>query len=124
MFYAERIEANLNPCTPSPCGPNSECRVVDLRPVCSCVQNYIGRSPNCRPECMVNSDCSKNLACINEKCVNPCIGSCGPNSDCHVLNHASRCTCLSGYTGDPFSGCYEIPPLCKTLSIKKIVIFF
>lgn len=107
-------DENCNPCIPSPCGPNSLCHVLDTRPVCSCLPNYIGRPPTCRPECMVNSDCPSNQACINEKCRNPCVGTCGLNTECHVLAHTPRCICSSGYEGDPFSGCYRIVQ-CKPI---------
>lgn len=105
-----------NPCIPSPCGPNSACRIIEKLPACSCLPNYIGRSPNCRPECSINSECSSNLACINEKCSDPCIGSCGMNSICTVVKHNPVCQCLSGYSGDPFSICSEIQ-YCKHIAI-------
>ncbi|XKL63794.1 hypothetical protein PGB90_006158 [Kerria lacca] len=76
------------------------------------MSGYIGVPPNCHPECLVNSDCSSNLACIKEKCRDPCPGSCGFNSICSVFNHIPVCTCLEGYTGDSFTNCYLIP-MCK-----------
>lgn len=103
-------EQPTNPCVPSPCGGNANCRVVDGRPVCACIGNYIGRPPYCRPECMVNSDCASNMACQNERCTNPCIGSCGPNTDCHVQQHVPRCQCGPGFSGDPYSGCVRHVP--------------
>lgn len=75
--------------------------------VCSCLPSFIGRSPNCRPECTVNSDCPSNLGCMNQKCVNPCIGSCGLNANCMVSSHIPICTCFDGYTGDPFVQCQQ-----------------
>ncbi|RZC36337.1 hypothetical protein BDFB_000145 [Asbolus verrucosus] len=78
-----------NPCVPSPCGPNSQCRVIGNTPACSCLQNYIGRAPNCRPECTINSECPSNRACQNERCVDPCPGSCGAFADCVVITHRS-----------------------------------
>lgn len=98
-----------DPCVPTPCGPNSKCLQHDETAVCSCLPNYIGRAPNCRPECTTNSECARNLACINERCVNPCIGTCGSSATCNVYNHQASCTCLAGYTGDPFSSCSPIP---------------
>lgn len=97
-----------NPCVPSPCGPYSQCKVVGEAPACSCLPNYIGVAPNCRPECSINAECPGNLACQNEKCVDPCPGSCGFNAECSVANHVALCNCIPGYTGDPFSGCSEI----------------
>lgn len=105
-------EQPKNPCVPSPCGPNSVCQVQDNRPVCSCVANYIGSPPNCRPECVINQECPQDKACIREKCTNPCIGTCGENSKCNVVNHTPFCTCIEGYIGDAFIGCTKIeaPP--------------
>lgn len=97
-----------NPCIPSPCGPNSECRPVGNQPSCSCRTNYIGAPPNCRPECSVNSDCPSMLSCISDKCRDPCYGSCGLNTDCRVQNHIPTCTCISGHNGDPFTQCIPI----------------
>lgn len=98
-------EPAIDPCKPSPCGPNSQCQVINDSPSCSCLPEFSGSPPNCRPECISNTECSSQLACINQKCKNPCIGSCGSGADCHVISHTPMCTCLSGYTGDPFSQC-------------------
>jgi hypothetical protein len=95
----------VNPCQPSPCGPNSVCRAVGDQPSCSCIPNYTGAPPNCRPECAVNTDCPSNLACITEKCRDPCPGSCGFNAECRVQNHIPICTCVAGFVGDPFTQC-------------------
>lgn len=94
-----------NPCIPSPCGPNSECRIIGTQAVCTCSQNYIGSPPHCRPECTIDAECSSNQACINEKCVNPCPGSCGINSICTVVKHTTICSCPPGYEGDPLIHC-------------------
>lgn len=102
-------EPPANPCLPSPCGPHSNCRVVGHTSACSCLPNYIGRPPQCRPECTINTECSANLACINERCQDPCVGSCGVAAVCNVVNHSPICTCQYLFTGDPFSGCYPVP---------------
>lgn len=104
-----------NPCFPSPCGPNSQCREVGDLPSCSCLPNYIGSPPSCRPECSVNSDCVSSLACIREKCQDPCPGSCGISAQCSVINHIPICNCLEGYTGDPFVQC-NIAPVQRKIS--------
>lgn len=96
---------NRHPCVPSPCGPNSVCRTSARTPICSCSTGYIGRPPNCRPECTINAECAGNLACVNERCVDPCPGSCGYHAQCAVVSHSPVCTCESGYSGDPFIGC-------------------
>lgn len=100
---------SVNPCIPSPCGPYSQCRDVGGVPSCSCLPEYMGTPPNCRPECMINAECPSILACIRQKCQDPCPGSCGLNAECHVTTHVPVCTCPEGYTGDPFSNCYPKP---------------
>jgi hypothetical protein len=116
-----------NPCVPSPCGPNSQCRVVGSHSACSCLPNYIGRPPNCRPECVINAECASNLACRNERCVDPCPGSCGSYAKCTVVNHNPMCTCFPGYTGDATRGCSPVPAPCKLslfLFLSKVFITF
>lgn len=90
---------------PNPCGPNSQCRAINNQASCSCLPNYHGAPPNCRPECIISPDCPSNQACINQKCRDPCPGSCGANADCRVVNHAVMCTCAQGYDGNPFVQC-------------------
>jgi hypothetical protein len=97
-----------NPCNPTPCGPNSQCQVVSGQAKCGCQPNMIGTTPNCRPECVLNSDCPSNRACINQKCVDPCPGSCTPNAECRVVNHSPSCTCAVGFSGNAFSDCRPI----------------
>lgn len=101
----EKPRDPINPCIPTPCGPNSDCKVVGDRPACSCLANYMGIPPNCRPECTINHECPYNRACMNQKCIDPCPGSCGFNTQCVVINHTPSCTCDINYTGDPFQGC-------------------
>lgn len=98
-----------NPCRPSPCGPNSQCREVNGQAVCSCLASYMGQPPNCRPECVSNAECASHLACNNYKCVDPCPGTCGQNAECRVIQHNPICSCRSGFTGDPFVRCSHIP---------------
>lgn len=106
MYFSEPVNKNL--CEPSPCGPYSQCREVNGHAVCICTQGYVGSPPNCRPECTVSSDCPLNQACSNQKCLDPCPGACGRNTQCIVVNHNPICTCLPGYSGDPFSVCQLI----------------
>jgi len=104
-----------NPCNPPPCGPNSQCQVVSGQAQCSCLTNMIGSAPNCRPECTVSTDCPSNHACINQKCVDPCPGSCALNTNCRVVNHSPVCGCIEGYTGDAFSSCRPIAAVGKSM---------
>lgn len=98
-----------NPCSPSPCGPFSICQVKQGHPVCSCVENYTGHPPYCRPQCVLNNDCPHDKACIRERCENPCANACGVNAECHVVSHSAFCNCLPGFAGDAFTGCAPIP---------------
>ena len=102
-----------DPCNPSPCGPNSQCRDVNgqasrfkdesfkapivnnlikisnILLVCSCLSSYIGAPPNCRPECVTNSDCALHLACVNQRCQGTNIKSL---SKC--ITHFVPCLCF------------------------------
>lgn len=111
-----------NPCQPSPCGPNSHCREVNGYSMCSCLSGYIGSPPTCRPECSIDSDCSPNRACSNQKCRDPCPGACGENAQCHTISHRPHCQCPPGFTGNAFSRCYV--QQCKTnffYNVKKLL---
>jgi hypothetical protein len=99
----------INPCLPNPCGTNAVCKERNGAGSCVCLPEYIGNPyEGCRPECVLNSDCPSNRACINQKCRDPCPGTCGQNADCQVINHLPSCTCIVGFTGDPFTFCNRI----------------
>lgn len=110
LFDFTASDVYENPCSPSPCGPNSQCRESNGQGVCSCLPNYVGSPPGCRPECVVSSECSFDKACVNQKCVNPCTaGTCAANAICRVNNHSPICACNDGFTGNPFTICNRIP---------------
>lgn len=104
-----RPRPSSNPCEPSPCGPDSVCRVINTHAVCSCQPFCLGSPPNCRPECVVSSQCSLNRACINQRCQDPCSGTCGLNAFCKIVNHNPICCCRTGFIGDPFTRCLPEP---------------
>lgn len=58
----EEPKEPINPCIPSPCGPNADCKVIGDSPACSCLLNYNGAPPHCRPECTINSECLAHQA--------------------------------------------------------------
>lgn len=94
------------PCIPSPCGVNAICREQNGAGACQCLPEFFGNPyEGCRHECVLNSDCPSNRACIRNKCQDPCPGNCGQNADCQVVNHLPSCTCRQGYTGDPYRYC-------------------
>lgn len=111
----------IQPCNPSPCGLNALCEERNRAAACKCIPEYFGDPyVECRPECVLNSDCSKSQACVNNKCVDPCPGVCGHNAECYALNHQANCECLLGFTGNPNVGCHAIPetPKCKQKTTK------
>lgn len=107
------------PCNPSPCGPNSQCRPINGQSVCSCLPDFIGSPPSCRPECTISTECAPNLACINKKCSDPCPGSCGSNTRCETINHKAICACQPSFTGDPLVACFEM--MSKFPKIHKCI---
>ena len=109
VFVFPVAPVQVDPCTPDPCGPYSECRPEGPRPVCSCLKGYFGGPPNCRPECLLSSECPLTMACVQQKCVDPCPGTCGANAECKVVNHNPICSCPRGYSGDPFYSCNKEP---------------
>lgn len=99
----------IRPCTPNPCGPNAICQERDNSGSCSCVPGYFGNPyEGCRPECVLNSDCPDNRACVNNKCHDPCLGYCGLQAICQVVNHVPKCTCTNGYAGNAYERCTVI----------------
>lgn len=96
---------NDDPCNPSPCGSNTNCNSG----VCSCIPQYHGDPYiGCRPECVLNSDCAINKACIRNKCADPCLGTCGNLALCEVINHVPMCSCPQGLSGNAFVQCRPI----------------
>lgn len=113
-----------NPCSPSPCGPNSQCRVINQQAVCSCLPNYMGSPPTCRPECITSSECLLTQACVNQKCIDPCPGTCGFNALCQVVNHNPICSCPVQQTGDPFTRCIPFRKFLRLLSYSETRFIF
>lgn len=104
----------VDPCSPNPCGSNAICNKRNGAGSCICMHNYYGDPYiGCRPECIQNSDCPTDKACLNTKCVNPCIGTCDRNAECRVVNHSPICSCLPGYTGNALTSCHRTPDISK-----------
>lgn len=122
IIWISFVDTIKQPCTPSPCGPNSICKVVSGHAVCSCQPGLIGSPPTCKPECVVSADCPLTQACLNNKCQDPCPGTCGQNTNCQVVNHNPICSCSESYTGDPFTICYPQPSKSLIIEIIKLII--
>jgi hypothetical protein len=67
--------------------------------------DFIGNPPYCRPECVTNSECNFDKACVNKKCIDPCLGACGRNANCRVVSHSPQCVCNPGFEGNSFDQC-------------------
>jgi hypothetical protein len=63
-------------------------------------------------------------ACVQQRCEDPCVGSCGFNALCNVHNHQPICSCFDGYEGDPYSGCNVRQGECKTAFISHFLFCF
>lgn len=102
IFFSESIPNVYDNCNPSPCGANTDCN----NGICSCKKGYFGNPYlSCRPECTHNSDCALSLACVNNKCINPCVNLCGRNATCEVSNHIPICSCPLNTIGNAFFSC-------------------
>lgn len=109
---------HLDPCNPSPCGPNAICNNGE----CTCLSEYHGDPYfGCRPECVLSTDCPNDKACLRSKCVDPCINMCGLNADCNVYNHIAVCSCPIGMTGDAFTQCLTVESMYYFLTQYNII---
>lgn len=99
-----------DPCDPSPCGPNSRCKISRSGvAACVCDEGYFGNPYEaCRPECVLDNDCPFDKACRNNRCQDPCPGVCGTTATCQVINHLPSCNCAPGYTGNPYQYCHIV----------------
>lgn len=97
-----------NPCQRTKCGINAICQDVGNEAFCFCPPDFLGDPAiECKPQCTMNSDCSSNEACINNKCTDPCSlnNVCGIHAICLCSDHTVSCLCPDGYIGDPLSQC-------------------
>lgn len=109
-----------DPCNPSPCGTNAICSGGS----CSCLPEYHGDPYiECRPECVLNSDCPRDKACRRNKCIDPCPGTCGISAICEVLIHVPMCKCSSGMEGNAFVQCRPVPRKYMLLSLCRMILY-
>lgn len=71
---------------------------------------------------MQSSECPLIQACNNQKCIDPCPGTCGIGAICHVVNHNPVCSCPDRFTGDPFVRCLAISMLLETKKVPAKLI--
>lgn len=121
LFLSDTPLDIRKPCEPSPCGLNAICRENNGVGSCTCLPDYLGDPyEECRPECTQNSDCPTSMTCMALKCRDPCPGTCGVNAQCQSVNHLPICTCMPGYTGNPFTYCSLIVEARKTLILLLV----
>jgi hypothetical protein len=89
------------------CGENKKCISRRHRPTCVCKAGFMVNEYGeltCAPEkreCQVNEECASNMACLEGKCRNPCIGTpnhppCSADKACQVMDHKPVCICMKG----------------------------
>ena len=110
----------VDPCEPNPCGKGALPLRSTGRCECFCpyqrsqgYQSPIGSFPHyteCRPECVVSSDCPLHLSCSDHVCLDPCNGTCGRGATCTVVNHSPMCSCQPGDPGNPLVQCQYLAP--------------
>lgn len=105
---------------PNICGPFSNCTILKNTVICLCQYGYTGTPPNCKPDCVINSECAPNKACVKNRCINPCSNLCAPNSHCRVINHKATCICKPGFTGDPMKRCLKTESKNLDLFLYKL----
>lgn len=115
----------IDPCVhDNPCSSRAECRVLNHLPICRCPPRFTGNpyvncQPEVRPECREDSDCPDKLACLGNKCQNPCliIHPCTEPSECRVLPtypiRTMVCVCPSGYVSSGSGTCQATKPILK-----------
>ena len=113
----------IDPCNPSPCGPNAICTSSNGNALCECPPGYFGNpsTSGCRPECVISADCPRDKACVNSKCINPCPGVCGYEAICQVINHSPVCSCPPPLVGDPFTQCKKQPGIIYKMLFQILV---
>jgi len=112
----QRCVEKPDPCQPSPCGPGAECSVTrNGNAICRCQPGLIPNPDTisgCKPECVIDPDCSQGYVCQNQRCVekpDPCNPSpCGPGAVCTVnFGGNPICRCEPGLVPKPdtITGC-------------------
>lgn len=99
-----------NPCE---CGPNTDCRIKDHKPVCACRQGFIGdpRTGCYETTCRTDNQCADDESCMNNRCIPVCAidaNICGRSAECYGTEHRASCRCTIGTVGNPSVACTPI----------------
>ena len=120
----------------SQCAPNAECLAVRHQAVCRCPPHLPLGNPRfsceprlppvvAEPECRTDADCGPQLACLEERCQNPCavLDPCHRSAECRVVDTVPRsitCVCRPGFVMDLDGRCRPValptPPGCTANS--------
>ncbi|KAF5291111.1 hypothetical protein FQA39_LY14353 [Lamprigera yunnana] len=86
------------------CKGNKKCEVHHHRATCVCKNGFVVNEygeiscASDSTECLHDTQCASNLACIEGRCQNPCTSfkkaPCPPEKSCDVLNHRPICICM------------------------------
>jgi hypothetical protein len=115
----------INPCVyDNPCSPRAECRVQNHIALCRCTSGYFGNPyVDCKkeqqPECREDSECPTKLACINNKCQDPCakLEPCQRPAECQVVGsvpvRTMICVCPPGYISSGSGTCNPVKAIVE-----------
>lgn len=115
----------INPCLyDNPCSPRAECLVQNHMALCKCQPGFMGNpyvdcKPEEQPECREDGDCPALLACLNNRCQNPCavIEPCQNPAKCQVVNslpvRTMNCVCPPGYISSGSGTCKPVTAIVK-----------
>lgn len=105
----------VNPCLSTTCNDSAECRVHYHEIHCVCPLGYQSTNSGCiitkETQCISDIDCQPGTACVDAKCINPCLESqpCGVNALCKVIDTTPVktlvCECLPGNRGNALIEC-------------------
>ena len=111
----------LDNCSTRPCHQSAICITSANGYTCSCHQGQVGDPYNtgCFPEGSCpngDKDCPGKSICVDSKCKNICYDSCGPNTECSIVNRQAQCQCLKGFIPSPLDSrtCIRDSQGCKT----------
>lgn len=114
----------VSPCGQrNPCAQNAICQALQHRAVCRCPDQLPLGNPYayCEPRpvepvCRDDGDCPSKLACIDDKCQDPCavLSPCHPTAQCSVLNsvpvRTMVCECAEYEVPDASGACRKMMP--------------
>lgn len=118
-------------CDEESCGSNAYCKGMNHQPSCYCREGTSGNPyTECsieksapRPECIIDSECASQLACINQHCENPCVRAniCSRDQTCSVMDtiplRTLVCKCPIDMITDVSGNCKPIvrdQPACSS----------